>query len=402
MKRKTQVNTYSRQDIDANDIESVLAALESDIITGGDYVEKFESKLSEKLHAEAAVSCSSCTAALHLASMAAGVSEGDFVIVPSVTFGATANIPRLMGAEIIFADVSQHSGLMTPETFKEAIKKCPQTPKVVYPVHLSGQACEMDDIYQIAHKDGIKIIEDAAHALGAKFKGRYIGASADSFATCFSFHPVKPITMGEGGAVTISDKSLATKLAKLRSHGIEREPENFKNSHLARDETGTLSPWYYEFQNIGLNYRASDINCALGLSQLSRLDTFLTKRRRLAKLYDLLLEDMKDLVTPIQRGEPKEDSFHLYPVHIALKSLKLTKAQLIEKLRSKGIGTQVHYIPVHLQPYYSNRYGHQNLPQSETYYENVLSLPLHTKLTESDIEYITSTLYQMLVACRRG
>lgn len=390
--------TYSRQDISEDDIEAVVTALKANLITGGTFVQSFEDNIAKTVGSDYAVSCSSCTAALHLASMSAGISHGDYVVVPTITFAATANVPRLMGAEVIFADVDPNSGLMTAETLLDAIKRSPEIPKVVYLVHLSGQSCNIGAISEIAEKFGIKIIDDAAHALGAKHNGKLIGSFENILASCFSFHPVKPITTGEGGAVTTNDAIIAQKLFQLRSHGVQRSPDEFINRQMAFDKNKKLAQWYYEIADIGLNYRASDLNCALGDSQLKKLSKYTKIRQNLAQLYFKELQVLSEYLVPIDRGPLGEDAYHLFPVLIDFHENKFTKQELMDKLNDKQIASQVHYIPVHLQPYYARRYGEQDLPGSLSYYTRTLSLPLHTRMTRDDVSYVTQTLSEILSA----
>ena len=391
---------YGRHVIDEADVAAVSAVLRGDWLTTGPVVEAMEAALASRLAVEHVVACNSGTAALHLALAAAGVGPGDAAIVPSLTFAATANAARFVGAEVMFTDVDPETGLMAPEHLKDALSRAGSSKlRVVLPVHLGGHIADLPALRTVAENHGLAVVEDACHALGGAYgrgnRQAPIGACADSLAACFSFHPVKTVAMGEGGAVTTNDRSLAERMRRLRSHAIDREPEHFQCPELAMDGAA-VNPWYYEVAEIGWNYRASDINCALGLSQLAKLDSFLAKRRRFADLYDALLMPLAPIVRSVPRPPEQIGGWHLYRVLIDFPAAGVSRGDLMRRLHAKGIGSQVHYIPVHRLPYYRNRYGEMNLPGADAYYARCLSLPLYPTLTEADIARVVETLAEAL------
>lgn len=396
----TQFLPYGRQVIDDDDVAAVAAVLRSGRLTTGPAVPAFEDVFRSTVGAAAAVAVSSGTAGLHLAMLALGIGEGDGVVVPTITFLATANAVRFAGAEVVFADVDPNSGLMTPDNFEDALGRAKASGiriTAVISVHLAGQAADMAAIARIGRKRGIRVIEDACHALGTIVESddgtaRKVGACADSDAAVFSCHPVKAITMGEGGVVTANDARLADRLRDLRNHGMIRDRGRFINADMAFDRIGAVNPWYYEMHGIGLNYRASDIHCALGLSQLGKLDSFLETRRRLVARYDASIALLAPLVRPLGRVAGCRPGWHLYIVLIDFDAAGKTRAAVMRRLGDRGIGSQVHFIPVHLQPYYRERYGHHRLPGAEAYYARCLSLPLHAGMEEGDVARVVDTL----------
>jgi UDP-4-amino-4,6-dideoxy-N-acetyl-beta-L-altrosamine transaminase len=392
---------YGRQTIGTDDVESVAEVLRSDFLTTGPMAAKFEQAFAVAVDSPFAIVCSSGTAALHLATLALNIGERDRVVVPSMTFLATANAPRLAGAEIVFADVDPDSGLMTPATLEAALSGIgTRKIKAIFPVHLNGQTVAMPEIAEIARRGGLKIVEDACHALGTtyQFNGTEVtvGSTSHSDLACFSFHPVKAIAMGEGGAVTGRDPKLAHRLSCLRNHGIERSPASFENQSFAFDADGAVNPWYYEMLEVGLNYRASDIHCALGLSQLSKLDSFAIKRRKLTAHYDELLGRLAPVVRPVSRAFGCDPVLHLYAILIDFKAVGQTRARVMNALRERNVGTQVHYVPVHLQPYYRQRYGYIDLPGARAYYNRCLSLPLYPAMELDDVGGVVAALSEVL------
>lgn len=396
---------YGRHAVDDEDVAAVVEVLRSAWLTTGSTTADFEAALAAKVGAKDAVSCSNGTAGLHLACLALGIGLGDAVIVPSVTFVATANAARLVGAEVVFADVDPTTALMGVAEFQNALdraRKAGLKVKAAIPVHLGGQCDDLEGIGALAKRHGIKIIEDACHALGTvqhRSDGahRPIGACADSDLVVFSFHPVKTITSGEGGAVTTQDPSLARKLRQLRGHGLERDFELFENRDDAFDD-GSANPWYYEMPEIGLNYRLSDINCALGLSQLKKLDRFVDSRRRLVARYDERLSELAPSIRPVKRLTPDNTSWHLMTSLIDFAILGRSRREVMADLKARGVGTQVHYIPVHHQPYYKARYGETFLPGADAYYRQALSLPLYYGITEVDVDGVAQALAEVLRA----
>lgn len=383
---------YGRQTIEDDDVAAIAAALRADFLTTGPLVERFEQDFAKATGAPHAVACNSGTAALHLAALALDLKDGEAAIVPTVTFLATANAVRMTGAEVVFADVDPETGLMTPETLDTAMKRGLAEGKKIraaFPVHLNGQVCDMAGLASVAKRQDVQLIEDACHALGVAG----IGAAEYSAAACFSTHPVKAIATGEGGIVTTDDADVAERMRKLRSHGMTREDDEI----LDRDrgfENGDLKPWYYEMSEIGWNYRMPDILCALGISQLNKLDRFAARRRELAAHYDRLLTPLSAAVRPVSRSNSVH-GWHLYVVHIDFEALGMTRARFMKTLRDEGIGSQVHYIPVHRQPYYRKRYGALTLPGAESYYARCLSLPLYPAMTERDSERVVAVLARL-------
>jgi UDP-4-amino-4,6-dideoxy-N-acetyl-beta-L-altrosamine transaminase len=383
---------YGRQTIDEDDIAAVAEALRGAFLTTGPLVEDYESAFAEAVGAVHAVSCNSGTAALHLAVLAAGVGPGDAVVVPSITFLATANAARMAGAEVIFADVDSNSGLMTADTFGQALARAASSRvKLAIPVHLNGQFCDMQGLKKIADIHGVSLIEDACHALGAPSSG----SAAHSRAACFSTHPVKAITTGEGGCVTTSDERLADKMRVLRSHGMTRVPDAFHNTSMAYDE-GVPNPWYYEMTELGWNYRLPDILCSLGISQLRKLTSFWIRRRELAELYDRLLAPLAPIVRPVLRTSASH-GWHLYAILADFAVLGISRARFMTALRELGIGSQVHYIPVHRQPYYRKLYGEMVLSGADAYYAQCLSLPIFPLMMDNDVHHVVNSINQIIL-----
>ena len=336
---------------------------------------------------------SSGTAALHLVMKVLDIKAGDYVIVPAITFLATANAVRLCGAEVLFSDVDPDSGLMGETQLNQTlIMKKDKKIKAVVPVHLAGQTEALTALRALANRHRLLVIEDACHALGTQYGGGAIGACQESDAAVFSFHPVKTIAMGEGGAITTQSEKIYRRLLLLRNHGMDRDQERMQYPDKAKSINGSDNPWYYEMAELGLNYRASDIHCALGLSQLHKLNQFIEKRQQLVSYYDRLLAPLAPWVRPIKKTGCGEVSWHLYAVLIDFDRLGLERAHVMSALRGKNIGTQVHYIPVSEQPYYRNRYGDLPLPGAAHYYARTLSLPLYPAMSKDDVEYVVGCL----------
>lgn len=378
---------YGKQWIDQHDIAAVTACLTSEFLTSGPEVALFEQEFAKATGAAHAVVCNSGTAALHLAALAAGLGKGDSAIVPAITFLATANAIRMTGAEVIFADTHPDTGLMTLETLDYAYyqaKRRGTTIKAVLPVFLAGQPTD-PALSVWAREKGLAVISDACHALGGHYlDGVFIGQGAhEDFAT-FSLHPVKNIAMGEGGMVTTCSASKAALMRQLRSHGMTKSAEEFANADLACGPGGRQNPWYYEMPVMGYNYRAPDILCALGRSQLKKLPDFIQRRKCLAERYTAALTCKLPHIMPIPQVSYARSGWHLYPVLIDFEALGTNRSDVMHVLKQKGIGTQVHYIPVPMQPYYSLRYPGQTYPGAEKYYHRTLSLPLYPHLTEKD------------------
>jgi len=393
---------YGRQFIDDDDIAAVVAALRSDFLTTGPTVDAFEARLAETVGARYAVACSSGTAALHMAMAALDLDEGAGVAVPTLTFLATANAVRYVGAEVEFVDVDPETGLSSGAGFLQAVQgPSSNRLQVLAPVHFAGQVVDMLAVASLARERGLRVVEDAAHALGATYldeKGRRVpvGSCQHSDMAIFSFHPVKTIAMGEGGAVTTNDQDLYEALLRFRNHGITRASEDFANRDLGFAADGSANPWYYEMPALGYNYRATDIHCALGLSQLDKLPRFLRRRRELVEIYDRELAKLAPTISPLKRVPGCEPGWHLYPILIDFAALGLERATLMRALRDRSVGTQVHYIPVHLQPYYRDRYGASRMPGAESYYSRTLSLPLYFGMEESDVVRAVAALAEAI------
>lgn len=395
---------YGRQWIDDDDIAAVAAALRSDWLTTGPIVTGFEEAFADRVGAEHAVVCSSGTAALHLAALALGLGAGDAVIVPSMTFAATANAIRYVDAEVVFADVDPDTGLMGPADVLAALDRAEKLGlrvRAVFPVHLNGQVADLNAIAGIAERHRIHVVDDACHAIGSLYRsseGRVlaVGAGRHSAMTVFSFHPVKNMTTGEGGMLTTNDGALARKLRRLRNHGIVREPVRFENRDLAYDDNRRPHPWYYELPELGFNYRASDIHCALGLSQLRKLDSMLLRRRELIARYEDALQPLAPAIRPVRRVADCVPAWHLCVVLIEGDRPGTDRTAVFHRLAARQIGTQVHYIPLHLQPYYRGRYGAQYLPGSIEYYRRCLSLPLFPAMADGDVIRVVDALAEIV------
>ena len=390
---------YGRQTIDDDDIAAVVNVLRGDSLTTGPEIGRFEQALCETTGASHVVACNSGTAALHLAVAALGLGEGDQVIVPSLTFLASANCARYVGADLVFADIDPDTGLMGSEHIKAALSRTDKSKvKAVIPVHLNGQCCDLTAIAEAIKGRDIAIIEDACHALGGRMADdATVGNCTVSEAACFSFHPVKTIAAGEGGAVATNDPELDAAVRTLRNHGMVRQPSPPASPDLALDSAGQPNFWYYEMTEIGWNYRLSDIHAALGRSQLKKLDRFVTRRAALVARYDAAITKLGNSVRPIARvkGAP---AWHLYVVHLDFITIGKNRAAVMGALADRGIGSQVHYLPVHMQPYYLKRYGKLNLPGAEAYYARCISLPLYPAMTEDDVDRVVDALSETIAA----
>lgn len=378
---------YGRQTIEDDDVAAVAEALRGDFLTTGPTVEAFETAFAGKVGAEHAVAVSNGTATLHLAMMALGVGEGDVCVAPSITFLATANCARYVGAEVVFADVDPDSGLMTPDTLSQALERAgDRRVKAVLPVHLRGDVCDLPALKALANARGAVLVEDAPHALGSigTFDGvaHPVGDGAYSSFASFSFHPVKTLATGEGGMLTTNDAALAAKARLLRSHGMVRP--------------AGADPWWYEMPELGFNYRIPDVLCALGLSQLAKLDRFVARRRRLTDLYRTLLAQRAPHARLAASPAHSNPALHLLTVLIDFEALGVSRRSVVEGLKARGIGTQVHYIPVHRQPYYVNRQGLADLPGADAWYARCLTLPLYPAMADGDVERVVDALAAVL------
>jgi UDP-4-amino-4,6-dideoxy-N-acetyl-beta-L-altrosamine transaminase len=391
---------YGRQVIEDDDIAAVTEALRGDYLTTGPFVTRFETALANTVGAKHAVVCANGTAALHMAARALNLGRGTKVIVPSITFLATASAPHMNGAEIVFADVDPQTGLMRPEDLEDAFARAGHA-DTVFNVHLNGQCGDLEGIFSIAREHGARIVDDACHAIGTAYVANDgqvapIGSNRFCDLSVFSFHPVKTIAMGEGGAVTANDPALVKKLMLARNHGMTRDAAAFENIEDAFDTDGTPNLWYYELIEPEFNWRANDIQCALGLSQIAKLGRFVARRRVLAAAYDTLLTPLSPLVRPTARTRPCLPAWHLYAARIDFARTGKSRAEVMRELHSLGIGSQVHYYPVHRQPYYAKRYGSLSLPGADRYYANALSLPLFATMTNADVERVVNALGSVL------
>lgn len=392
---------YGRQSIDGADVEAVVQVLLSDFLTQGPAVEKFECGLAEYLGVREVVACANGTAALHLTALGLGIGPGDAWITSPLSFLATANAARYVGATPVFADIDR-AGCLDPGEVAGAVERARAmglTPKVLAGVDYAGQPADWSGLEEAAGEHGLILVDDACHGLGGwwldkKGNKRYLGDGETAKATVFSFHPVKHLATGEGGAVTTNDPGLAKALRMLRSHGMTKE--NILQPELGLDQRGGPNPWYYEQKALGYNYRLTDLQAALGSSQLKRLPEFLEKRREIAEYYDEALEET-ELIRPLERHPNAAHAFHLYPVRIDFPGLGLSRAQVMRTLAEQGIGTQVHYIPIHLQPDYRKHLGTGpgDFPRAEALYEELLSLPMYPGLTPEEQERVIEALLDL-------
>jgi UDP-4-amino-4,6-dideoxy-N-acetyl-beta-L-altrosamine transaminase len=382
---------YGRQDITQADIDAVVGVLQSDFLTQGPQVPLFEQAVARHVAAKHGLAVNSATSALHIACMALGLGPGDWLWTSPVTFVASANCALYCGAQVDFVDIDPRTYNLCPKALERKLHLAQQQgrlPKVVVPVHLCGQPCDMAAIHALSLQYGFKIIEDASHAIGGRYKGEFIGNGRFSDITVFSFHPVKIITTAEGGMAMTNSDELAEKMALLRSHGITRDP-----AHMTHEPDG---PWYYQQVDLGYNYRMTELQAALGLSQMTRLDGYVARRHTLARRYDALLADL-----PITLPWQHPDSYsglHLYVVRLQLDKLTRTHRQVFEALRELGIDVNLHYIPVHSQPYYKLMgFKSGSYPKAEQYYAEAISIPMYVGLTESEQMNVVSSLQR---ACK--
>ncbi|MFC2459574.1 MAG: UDP-4-amino-4,6-dideoxy-N-acetyl-beta-L-altrosamine transaminase [Selenomonas noxia] len=381
---------YGKQSIDEEDIKAVEVVLRSDFLTQGPAIERFEQMAADYCGAKYAVAVCNATAALHIACLSAGLGEGDTLWTSPITFVASANCGRYCGANVDFVDIDEKTYNMSMIALEEKLQHVRQEsnlPKVVIPVHLAGQSCDMAHIRELSKEYGFTVIEDASHAIGADYLDTKVGSCAFSDMAVFSFHPVKIVTTGEGGMVLTNNRDLYEKLVLYRSHGITRDPD--KMTHISD------GVWYYQQIELGCNYRMTDIQAALGSSQMTRLDAFVARRRELAARYDKLLRDLP-LVIPhvLERANP---SWHIYVVRVAFSQIGKTKQQVFAEMKERGIALNLHYIPVHRQPYYEKLGFRQgDFPHSEKYYEEALTLPLYYDLTNDEQDQIVDALKSVL------
>lgn len=374
---------YSRQSIDAADVEAVAAVLRSSFLTQGPAIEQFEKAIAKKTGSRFAVAFNSGTAALHGAYFAAGVGKGDEVLVPALTFAATGNAALYLGAKPVFVDITEEGLIDVADVRKKIGKRT----KVIAPVDYAGRPAPLRELRLLARKHNICLIEDAAHSLGATYRGKPVGSIADM--TMFSFHPVKSITTGEGGIIVTNNPQYHRALLLFRSHGITKDPALLTEDH---------GPWYQEMHALGFNYRMTDISAALGTSQLARLNSFIDARRRAARRYDKLLSGLSEVTLPRAEGRGEKFAWHLYPIRVSAHK----RRELFEYLRKSGIGVQVHYLPVYRHPYYRSLGYRKGLcPRAEEWYAREISIPLFPGITEKEQRYVVQKITEILGVKRK-
>jgi len=375
---RSKLLPYGHQWIDDEDIAAVIEVLKGDWITQGPKVDEFETKVAEYCGAKYAVAMSSGTAALHAACAVAGISQGDEVITTPITFAATANAIVYCGGKPLFADIREDTLNIKPSKIRKRLS--PKT-KAILPVDFAGHPADLDEIKAIARERGIIVIEDASHALGAEYKGRKIGSLADM--TVFSFHPVKHITTGEGGMILTSNKEFYEKLKIFRHHGIVHKPNK--------------GSWYYEIPQLGHNFRLTDFQCALGLSQLKKLAIFIQRRREIATRYNEAFSKMEEIVIPFEEDFVKA-VYHIYVIQLRTEMLKVGRKEILEALRAENIGVNVHYLPLHLHPFYQRQFGYKkgDYPVAERYYERVITLPIFPSMSDEDVEDVIEAVKKVI------
>ena len=381
---------YAKQDISDEDIDSVIEVLKSDFLTQGNKVPLFEDIISERVGAKYALAANSATSCLYLSCLSLGLSKEDILWTSPITYVASANCALYCGAEVDFVDIDPLTWNISVEILEEKLKtarKIKKVPKILVLVHLAGNPCDLQKVFDLSKEYGFSIIEDASHALGSKYSGEHIGSSVYSDISVFSFHPVKNITTGEGGMILTNNQKLSEKIDLYRSHGITRDTKKMINK-----EEGL---WYYEQLLLGFNFRMSDIHAALGISQMNSLDKFISKRNELSQIYT---EELKGLPLTIQRVR-KEDlsAWHIFVIRLKLSELKLSRLEIYNSLRNKGIGVNVHYIPVHLHPFYKNLgFNKGDFPNSENYYDGAITIPMFTKLKKKEMKLVIQALKESI------
>jgi perosamine synthetase len=375
---------YGHQWIDQDDIKAVSEVLQSDWITQGPEVEEFEKNFAIYVGARYAVAVNSGTAALHTACFAAGISKGDKVITTPITFAASANCVIYQGGTPVFADIREDTLNIDPEEVK---KKITSDTRAIIPVDFTGLPADLEEIQKIANKNNLLIIEDASHALGATYKGSKIGSISDM--TIFSFHPVKHITTGEGGMITTNNNKYYERLKLFRTHGITKEKDKLLNYE---------GPWYYEMQELGYNYRLTDFQCALGIAQLKKIDKNIQRRVEIVKRYNDEFKDLTEIIIPELNPLDSTSAWHIYIIQLNLEKLKVGRKEIFEALRAENIGVNVHYIPVHLQPYYQKRFDYcrGDFPKAENYYSRAITLPVFPKISDKDIDDVVTAVKKVI------
>ena len=389
---------YGKHHLDQSDIDSVVSVLRAGPLTQGYHIEEFEAAVASYVGAKYAVAVSSGTAALHLCAIVAGLNSASTLLTSPITFVSTANAGRYVDATVDFVDVDPETINMSPEHLSDKLQAthCPGV-KAVIPVHYAGLPCDMVAIKKVCDEHNAVIIEDAAHALGASYEtGEKVGSCAFSLMTIFSFHPVKAIAAGEGGMITTNDEHVYARLLRLRSHGINKNSDALINLELSQTDK-QANPWYYEMQELGYHYRLTDIQSALGCSQMKKLDLFISKRAKLVARYAQYFQSASK-ISSAQENQHALSAHHLYPVRIKFDQLSISRADLMNRLRDKGVGTQVHYLPVPLHPYYAASGQHEySIPNAIKYYSEALSLPLFYSLTFGEQDYVCESLSELVI-----
>lgn len=386
---------YSRQYISKDDIKKVISVLKSDFITQGPEINKFEKNFADYVGAKYAVACATGTAALHLSCLSLGITKKSKVITPAVTFVASANCAEFIGANVNLVDIDNETHCISIKDLEKKLKE--KKIDLVITVHLAGHSSDMEKIYKLKKKYKFNLIEDSCHALGGKYKKYKVGSCKFSDISTFSFHPVKPITTGEGGMITTNDKNIYEKLILYRTHGIHKNYKKFKNLSLGFDENKEANRWYYEMSDLGYNYRLTDIQAALGNNQLKRIDKITKKRNLVANFYKKEFGKISGIKLPIT-AKYTYHAYHLFTILIDFKKFKISRNSFIKELANKGIGSQVLYIPIFMQPYYQNKYKFniKDFTNSVSYYEKAISIPIFFDITKKELKFISKSIKEIL------
>ena len=394
-KKLSRFLPYSRQSIDKKDIYEVTKTLKKDFITQGPKIYEFEKNFAKYVKAKYAVACATGTAALHIACQSLKLGKGRNLLTSPITFVASANCAQFLGADTHFADIDLDNYCISPSSLEKILKN--KKIDIVVVVHMSGHPADLEGINNLKKKYDFKIIEDACHALGSSYKNKKIGSCFYSDISTFSFHPVKPITTGEGGMVTTNSEKIYKSLLKFRTHGIHKNKDDFFNKDMAYDKIGNVNQWYYEMSDLGHNHRITDFQSALGNSQLKKIDKFIQARRKIAKIYNNGFSKNKFIKVP-KVNPNTSHAYHLYTLLIDFKRINKSRNEIMKKLRDMNIGTQVLYIPIHLQPYYLKKYGFKigDFPNAENYYESCLSIPIFPNIQKREIDYVIDRINNLV------